>query len=88
LAPTGVLNDGYSTASKLEINTKSDLNGGTGLKAIFNRASASSVTSTLKATTNTQGVDIEADVNGGGEHFLRSSPKFFDCFWALSLPPP
>mmetsp|Transcript_53472 Transcript_53472/g.127368 ORF Transcript_53472/g.127368 Transcript_53472/m.127368 type:complete len:265 (-) Transcript_53472:225-1019(-) len=78
-----VLKDGYSTASTLEINTKSDLNGGTALKSIFTRAAADKTTSTLKATTSSHGVSVEADLNGQGD--IKAKASMADLMPGLKL---
>ncbi|EKX32746.1 hypothetical protein GUITHDRAFT_166637 [Guillardia theta CCMP2712] len=61
-----VLDSGYSTDNKLEITSKSGLNGGIGLKTTFLRNAADKISSTFKATTSYQGVDIEANLDGSG----------------------
>eukprot|EP00293_Proteomonas_sulcata_P001501 CAMPEP_0184329648 /NCGR_PEP_ID=MMETSP1049-20130417/144262_1 /TAXON_ID=77928 /ORGANISM="Proteomonas sulcata, Strain CCMP704" /LENGTH=291 /DNA_ID=CAMNT_0026652031 /DNA_START=1106 /DNA_END=1981 /DNA_ORIENTATION=+ len=61
-----VLKDGYGTDAKLEINTSTDINGGTGLTATFVRAAADTIQSALKGTTSVQGVDVEASIDQTG----------------------
>ena len=63
---SAVLDSGYSTDNKLEITSKSGLNGGIGLKTTFLRNAADKISSTFKATTSYQGVDIEANLDGSG----------------------
>jgi hypothetical protein len=62
----GVLKSGYDTDNKIEVNCKSDLNGGTNIKATFLRAAADSITAVLRANTKAYGMDVETTVDGTG----------------------
>ena len=61
-----MLSSGYSTANKLDISTKIDLNGEVGLKTTFERVAADKVSAVLKATTKRHGVALEATADGSG----------------------
>lgn len=61
-----VLDAGYGTLNKLEINTKSDLNGLTNLKTTFLRTAADSISAVLRASTSYKGVDFTGTVDAGG----------------------
>ena len=61
-----VLDAGYGTLNKLEINTKSDLNGLTNLKTTFLRTAADSISAVFRASTSYKGVDFTGTVDGGG----------------------
>lgn len=78
-----VLKEGYDTSSKVTINKASDLNGNTGLKAVFNRASANKITSSLTATTKLQNVDVEASVDETGT--IKGTATYPDISPGLKL---
>jgi len=61
-----VLDAGYGTGNKLVINTKSDLNGGTGLTTTFVRSAADKISAVLKASSSVCGVGVEATTDGSG----------------------
>lgn len=69
----GVLAKGYDTANKLEVNSASDLNGGTSLKTTFLRSAADSISAVLKASTKSHGVNIEGTFNGAGTITAKAS---------------
>jgi len=60
------LSEGYGTASKVEINHASDLNGDSTIKTTFIRDSANKITALFNAKSSYQGVNLSADVDGSG----------------------
>jgi CheY-specific phosphatase CheX len=69
----GVLASGYDTANKLELNSQSDLNGGTSVKTTFLRSAADSISAVLKVSTMSHGVNVEGTSNGAGTITAKAS---------------
>lgn len=61
-----MLDDGYGTANKLDVTTKSDLNGGTTLKSTFTRTAADKISAVLTASSKLYGVAVSATADGAG----------------------
>lgn len=73
LSSAAVLDAGYGTANKLDITTKSDVNGGTTLKSTFTRAASDKISAVLTASSKLYGVAVSATADGAGTIKAKAS---------------